>query len=200
MTAYLTRPLNRGQVNATSTLLPLLPTLLSLPVLTPLFLYLNYLSRKIIIAVASHIFSKKGIVSHTYPWKRSTGMQHINGQVSKRELTRLTSWFQPLLLTPILNKADTFKLCESLWETMVPHPYCNKNVKIVTPKWVSSECRFPAYFRWEWNYEEENLEVKAINTLLSACLYLTELMIFLFVGIFSYGQIVMLLFPLQFKV
>ena len=73
MTAYLTRPLNRGQVNATSTLLPLLPTLLSLPVLTPLFLYLNYLSRKIIIAVASHIFSNKGIVSHTYPWKISTG-------------------------------------------------------------------------------------------------------------------------------
>ena len=114
-------------------------------------------------------------------------MQHINGQVSKRELTRLTSWFQPLLLTPILNKADTLKLCETLWETMVPHPYCNKNVKIVTPKWVSSECRFPAYFRWEWNYEEENLEVKAINTLLSACLYLiTELMIFLFVSSFSY--------------
>ena len=151
---------------------------------------------------ASHIFSNKRIVSHAYPWKRSTGrgLQHINGQVSKRELTRLTSWFQPLLLTPILNKADTLKLCETLWETMVPHPYCNKNVKIVTPKWVSSECRFPAYFRGEWNYEEENLEVKAINTLLSACLYLTELMIFLFVGIFSYGQIVMLLFPLQFKV
>ena len=202
MTAYLTRPLNRGQVNATSTLLPLLPTLLSLPVSTYSSISLSQLSIKknYYCLTASHIFSNKGIVSHTYPWKRSTGMQHINGQVSKRELTRLTSWFRPLLLTPILNKADTLKLCETLWETMVPHPYCNKNVKIVTPKWVSSECRFPAYFRWEWNYEEENLEVKAINTLLSACLYLTELMIFLFVGIFSYGQIVMLLFPLQFKV
>ena len=121
MTAYLTRPLNRGQVNATSTLLPLLPTLLSLPVSTYSSISLSQLSiqKNYYCLTASHIFSNKGIVSHTYPWKRSTGMQHINGQVSKRELTRLTSWFQPLLLTPILNKAEipwnSVKLCEKPW-------------------------------------------------------------------------------------
>ena len=63
MTAYLTRPLNRGQVNATSTLLPLLPTLLSLPILTPLFLYLNHLSRKIIIALQLLIFFQINVLS-----------------------------------------------------------------------------------------------------------------------------------------